>query len=214
MVETAIGKYFGEHAVDWGKHYQGTTISRRIFNRIFRRALKQRWDLTMKYALPTRGKTYLDIGCGTGAYSLALAKAGAAYVTGIDFAEPMIDLSRRQADIRNLSHRCEFVVGDFIKMDLDRKYDMVIAMGVFDYVADYESFWRKMIAVSKGTVIASFPGHGLIREPMRRFRYRRKNMPVHFYDNDQLKTLGRFHGLDRFKIKTIGGGFVLIGFVK
>ncbi len=214
MSEDRISRYFGDHAVDWGKHYQGTTVSRRIFNRIFRRALKQRWDLTMEYALPADDKVFLDIGCGTGVYSVALAQAGAAQITGIDFAQPMVDLSRRLAIEHGLAKRCNFIVGDFMRMDFDREFDMVIAMGVFDYINDYEFFWRKMISASKGIVVGSFPRHSTLREPVRRFRYRRKGLPVYFYGYDQVESLGRSAGLKRYEIKVLGAGFILFGFVE
>lgn len=214
MAKEIISKYFGEHAVDWGKHYQGTSFTRRILNSIFRRALKQRWDLTMQYALPAQGKTYLDIGCGTGEYSIALGEAGARQVTGIDFAEPMIDLSRRLADERGLSEICEFVAGDFMKLDLRRKYDMALAIGVFDYVDDYEAFWRKMIMVSNSVVIGSFPRHSLIREPVRKLRYRHKGFPVHFYSRAQLESLGSSSGLAKFAIEVLDGGYLLVGFTR
>jgi 2-polyprenyl-3-methyl-5-hydroxy-6-metoxy-1,4-benzoquinol methylase len=212
MAKASISAYFGEHAVDWGKHYQGTSVPRRMFNGIFRRALKQRWDLTMKHALPAAGKTYVDIGCGTGEYSIALGEAGAALVTGIDFAGPMIDLSRRLAEARGLSDRCEFIAGDFMKLDLGRTYDMAIAVGVFDYVADYEAFWQKMIALSTGVIVASFPGHSPVREPVRKLRYRRKGFPVYFYSRDQLESLANSSGLAKFAIEILDGGYFLVGF--
>lgn len=45
------------------------------------------WVTTIKDMVDVVGKHVLDIGCGGGIYSKALAEMGAAHVTGIDFSE-------------------------------------------------------------------------------------------------------------------------------
>jgi len=208
-----VSRFFDYHSAEWGKHYSNTGFGRRVFNSLFRRGLKQRWEITMKYVLPAAGKTYLDIGCGTGDYSLALAGAGADKVVGIDFASSMIDVSRGQAAAHNLAEQCEFVSGDFMTTDFAEQFDVAFAIGVFDYLAEYELFWQKMISHSQGLVIGSFPGHSLVREPLRKRRYRHQNVPVFFYSETQLTALGRMEGLERFDLIPYSAGYALIGFV-
>jgi len=208
-----ISRFFDHHSSDWGRHYSNTGVGRRVFNSLFRRGLKQRWEITMKYALPAAGKTYLDVGCGTGDYSLALAGAGADRVVGIDFASSMIDVSRGRAIAHKLAERCQFISGDFITTDFAEQFDIAFAIGVFDYVDEYELFWRKMISHSHGLVIGSFPGHSLVREPLRKRRYRYRNVPVYFYSATQLTALGRMEGLNRFELIPYSAGYALIGFV-
>ena len=209
-----VSQHFSTHATDWDRHYGQAGLALRLFDRVFRRALKQRWDITMRHALPAEGKTYLDIGSGTGVYSLTLARAGATGVTAIDSAGGMIDLSRRRAAENNLAKKCNFVQAEFMDFNITERFDVVFAIGVFDYIKDYQQFWRKMISVSKGIVIGSFPRHSLLREPIRRFRYRRKHLPVHFYSPDQIESLGGQPGLARYEVEVLGAGYVLIGFVR
>ena len=70
-----------------------------------------------------------------------------------------------------------------------------------------------MISVSKGVVIGSFPGHSLIREPQRKFRYRLKGIPVYFFDRAQIDELGSMEGLARYEVDELDGGYVLAGYV-
>jgi len=46
---------------------------------------------------PEPGKKYLDIGCGTGNYTIALAEEGIAF-TGIEPSEEMLKEARRRSD--------------------------------------------------------------------------------------------------------------------
>lgn len=209
-----VSRYFDRNAARWGRHYDDTGLFLRLFNWIFRRALKRRWDITMRHALPAEGRTYLDIGCGTGVYSLTLARAGAVGVTAIDSAREMIDLSRRRAADEGLSKNCDFVHAEFMGLNITKKSDVVFAIGVFDYIKDYRRFWQKMASASNGVVIGSFPKHSLLREPIRRYRYRRKQLPVYFYSRDQIESLGRQPGFARYEIEELDAGYVLIGFVR
>ncbi|MEM1119647.1 MAG: methyltransferase domain-containing protein [Bacteroidota bacterium] len=54
-----------------------------------RRADKQLTENLIKYLAPTKTGTYLDIGCGTGSYTIELEKRGYAFI-GIDPSERML----------------------------------------------------------------------------------------------------------------------------
>jgi len=69
----------------------------------------------------------LDLACGTGNYSLALAHLGWK-VTGVDLDEQMIDLAR--AKVRD--KRCRFEVGDMRRLRevcAEDEYDLVLCIG-------------------------------------------------------------------------------------
>jgi len=73
----------------------------------------------------------LDLGCGTGTSSLALAKAGW-QVTGIDFAPRAIRLAKRKARLAGLT--LDFLVGDVVRLHYSLfsvLYDLVLDIGCF-----------------------------------------------------------------------------------
>ena len=64
-----------------------------IINKLFRGAMKIRFDKTMKI-IPPENVSVIDIGCGPGHYCFSLATTGEREILGIDFSEPMIGLAK------------------------------------------------------------------------------------------------------------------------
>jgi len=60
-------------------------------------------DAVLAFAQAKPGMAVLDVGCGTGFTSLALAGAGAK-VTGLDISKPMLALARERAAKAGLRH--------------------------------------------------------------------------------------------------------------
>jgi SAM-dependent methyltransferase len=69
-------------------------------------------DLLVEAVAACGGGRVLDVGCGTGATTLAVARslAGDGDCTGIDISDPMIDIARNRA--RNLKLPVRFIVDD------------------------------------------------------------------------------------------------------
>jgi len=70
-------------------------------------------------------KTILDLGCGTGGHALILSRRGYR-VTGIDRAEDMLAIAKKRASDENLA--VEFIKDDITNIDLQQKFDAVVAM--------------------------------------------------------------------------------------
>ncbi len=68
------------------------------------------------------GEPVLELGCGTGQLTLALAEAGVE-VVGLDLAAPMLERARQQAVERRVA--VEWVQGDCRDFTLDRKFGLV-----------------------------------------------------------------------------------------
>ena len=64
------------------------------------------------------GKRIIDLGCGAGATSIALADRGA-LVTGVDVSEALLDVART----RDPDMRCAFVLADAGEVELARRFD-------------------------------------------------------------------------------------------
>jgi ubiquinone/menaquinone biosynthesis C-methylase UbiE len=82
------------------------------------------WLETITALLPLKGKLVLDLGCGSGLYSKALADLGAAYVLGLDSAEERLQEARHRCQhYRNV----EFLRGNALATGLlAERYDFVL----------------------------------------------------------------------------------------
>lgn len=79
----------------------------------------------------------LDIGCGTGELTCALARRGARTV-GVDFAAEMIELCRQTARAEQLAN-VEFVEASIFDYDPgDRRFDLIAANGFIEYISPAE----------------------------------------------------------------------------
>lgn len=96
-----------------------------------------------------KGKTCLDAGCGGGRYSIALAKLGAAEVTGIDLSEVAIADAQRRAKDLGASH-IKFEVGSVTALPYaDSSFDCVISSGVLMHTTEPVKMLSELARVLK-----------------------------------------------------------------
>lgn len=82
------------------------------------------------------GLSVLDIGCGAGLLSEALARAGAS-VTGVDAAEKNIKIAREHAEAGGLDIEYHHGSVDVVQ---DLRFDVVLNMEVVEHVVDVAAF--------------------------------------------------------------------------
>ncbi len=94
-------------------------------------------DLTWReniqhHIIDVRNKNVVDIGCGGGIYTLALAEMGAAHVTGVDFSQAEIEAAQeRYSAISNIT----FMVGDAFHTGLQSaRYDIVLERALIHHL--------------------------------------------------------------------------------
>ena len=187
----------------------------RYVNTTLRKAVFERYEITFQQAGDVTGKKVLDVGCGSGVYSVDFARRGAARVVGVDFSGNMLKIARQEAAQHGVADRCEFVLADFMELDLDEWFDVSVAMGVFDYVPEQVPFLRKMAELTTGKLIVAFPGRSLLREPARRLRYRLTGKgEIYLYDREDVEHIAAEAGLrdkEIIRIHSSGGVYVLVG---
>lgn len=93
------------------------------------------------------GMKVLDVGCGTGIFSIKLAKLGCR-VTGIDISGGMLEIARKKAVSENLD--IEFLKMDACKLEFaDETFDAAISVTVLEFVQDYSKFLDELFRVVK-----------------------------------------------------------------
>ncbi len=100
------------------------------------------------------GERVLDIGCGNGALSYDLARAGAR-VVGIDMNRANIEMAHRRFTHPGL----ELVRGDALKDLPDRRFDTVVMSNVLEHIDERVAFLRKVQASLQ-------PARWLLRVPL------------------------------------------------
>lgn len=142
------------------------------------------------YLDPHAGEHILDVGCGTGNFSLELARKGVK-VTGIDISEPMLAKARKKAADAGLA--IEFLHADAMKLPFgDNTFDKIVSVTALEFAPDLKAVLEESYRVLKPggrMVIGLIGGNSLwsrhyearaVREPDCLFRHAR------FYTLDEL----------------------------
>lgn len=208
-----IKKRFERDAAAFNAIYDKKSEFSGWFNQVFRKPIFERYDITFQSLGNLTGKTILDVGCGSGVYATQCALNGATRVKGIDFSEPMLDIARNRAESHQVTHICDFEAKDFLTMPAQEQFNFAIVMGVFDYLADPLTFLKKLKLMTKDRIVASFPGHSLLRQPLRQLRYLLTTKgKVYFYRYQDIAALAQQVAFRQVEIRPMitGSGFVLI----
>lgn len=80
-----------------------------------------------------RDERVLDLGCGNGALSISIAKAGAR-VTGMDLSEKSLARARLAAEQTALTHAPAFVKGDITTDRVPGEFDTIVMSNVLEHV--------------------------------------------------------------------------------
>jgi len=195
-------EYWDKHSAAFDSIYTGrrNPISKAL-DRLLRKDMFQRLDFAMGESEPIRGKAFLDAGCGSGLYTLELARKGASRAVGIDISSRMLDLAReRLRDQPNV----EFLEVDLLDHNTEVPYDVCLAMGFFDYTENAPAYLQRLLVLAREKVILSFPRKGTLRSFVRRLRLRVLGINVYFYSKPGIERLARDSGFALARIVKVG----------
>ena len=153
------------------------------------------------------GKRALDIGCGSGRYSIELARRGAE-VVGLDFAPAMVELARELAEEAGVAERCHFEQCDFLSWSAPHHFDICLGMGFFDYIKDPGAFLERIYRLGASQTVFSFPIRWTLRTPTRWLRLNMNNCPVYFYGKSQVDGLLRQAGWTSVEIHSLSRDYL------
>lgn len=108
-----------------------------------------------EFLAPSRGRTILDVGTGTGRAALSLARGGAD-VTGIDASEEMLAVARSRAASEGVNIR--FHVGDAHALHFaDRSVDAAVSLRVLMHTPDWRRCVAELCRVARELVVVDYP---------------------------------------------------------
>jgi 2-polyprenyl-3-methyl-5-hydroxy-6-metoxy-1,4-benzoquinol methylase len=189
MAKASVSEFFNTYSHDFNAIYGNeNTPFNRIINGLFRESMRLRYAKSLEGCEPIEGRTVLDVGCGPGHYSVALATKGAGRVLGIDFARGMIELAQRHARRACVGDKCEFMTADFMSYPFPEPFDYSIVMGLMDYVADPRPVVERVLSLTRSKAFFSFPLEGGVLGWQRKLRYRDR-CDLFMYNEDQVHKL-------------------------
>ena len=181
-----VQRYFDREAERFDAIYETRKpFHQRLVDR-FRRVVVERFHLVCNLAPTTRHWSVLDVGCGSGRYAIALADRGAGRIVGVDVSESMIELARHESIKAGIDARAEFITSAFLDFDSPEPFDLVVAMGYYDYLDDPLPHLEKMLSHCAGQLFVSFPKRWKIRVPYRKMRFWLERGFVRFYSKREV----------------------------
>jgi SAM-dependent methyltransferase len=183
----------------------------RMLVRLLRPGLFRRRQLAVDTVRSYDAPRVLDVGCGSGRIGELVLETGARRYVGIDFSEPMIALA--QARLERFAERVELITDDFLAAPVDGPFEVVLALGLFDYLPDAGAFIAKMfeLCAGGGSLVGSFPAWSLVKGPVRKIRYEWiGDCPIFNYTADQLRATLSSAGFDQIELLAPGrSGFLV-----
>jgi len=103
--------------------------------------------LAFEMFTPYKGMKVLDVGCGTGNFSIKLAEKGC-QVVGIDISEKMLDIARKKSRAKNLN--ISFYNMNVYNLSFpDESFNGVFSMAALEFMHEPRKAFNEMMRVLK-----------------------------------------------------------------
>src|SRR5205823_4030599 len=156
--------------------------------RLLRPGLFNRRELALAVAREYDEPSILDVGGGSGRIGELLLEQGASRYVDVDLSDTMLGLARER--LTRFGEKVELVQGDFVETPLEGTFDIVLALGYFDYIEDPQRHVSRIHDLCSGSAVASFPRWTWTKGPIRKLRYEViNNCPIYDYTADGLRGL-------------------------
>lgn len=130
-----------------------------------------------------KNKKILDMGCGSGRFSIALATLGARQVIGIDLGKNGLKIGRKNAKINKIEN-VKFVEGSVLALPFkDNEFDFIFCKGVLHHTGDLKKgiseFFRVMKKNGKGFLYL-YGADGIFWNSRKKMRSVMKDIPLEY----------------------------------
>jgi ubiquinone biosynthesis O-methyltransferase len=129
---------FDQEAINYDKWYE---------TRIGQHADQVETDCAFHLFQIEPGMRILDVGCGTGNFSVKLARKGAS-ITGIDISEQMLAIARKRALKEKVNIQFKLMDSQNIQFP-DHFFDGVLSMATIEFIPDPQKMIAEMFRVCK-----------------------------------------------------------------
>lgn len=209
--EQRLAAFFDRKALTFDAIYSGDkNIVLRVWDRITRRNIHQRFAFTLRAGEPWGDRRVLDVGCGSGRYSVAAAKRGAREVVGLDLSPQMIELAEHLARESGVAEKCSFQLGDVMNYSGGHSFEVTLAIGFFDYVVDPLPVITRLCGLTSKMLVATFPSRYTLRALPRRLWITLNRCPIRFYSPGEVKGLLGQAGFDCQRLVRHGPVFTVV----
>lgn len=209
-----VKKYFEDTAQEFDDIYDNKGgFFKKFINKFLRKGMRERLFLALQEC-GKKDKTVLDLGGGSGRIAILLAEKGAR-VTNLDYSIQMIELAKKHLEKYNNEKgsnlEIEMICSDFMKDFKDqRKFDIILALGVFDYLENPLPFLEKMKNYTIEKMIASFPARFAFQTPLRKIWLLTRKCPVYFYTKKDLQKMYDSLKTKNYKIIELTAGYLVV----
>ena len=155
--QTLVDTHFHSHVTQWRDVYEQEDVEGAIY--------RKRLDIVLRWidelAIPP-GQKVLEIGCGAGRCTVALAQRGY-LIQAMDSVEGMLNSTQEHAIEAGVSSSVTTSLGDAHDLAFqDGNFGLVLAIGVIPYLQFPQKALREMSRVLRpgGSVVFSEPGRG------------------------------------------------------
>jgi SAM-dependent methyltransferase len=176
--------------------------------RLLRPGLFNRREFALEVAREYEAPRVLDVGGGSGRIGELIIEQGASRYVDVDLSDSMLDLARER--LEPFGDKVILIQGDFLDTAIPGSYDVILALGYFDYIENAPAHVRRMgeLAAPGGSIVASFPRWTWTKGPLRKLRYEViNNCPIFDYTRDGLMQL--FAGYSNVEIRPGKSGYLV-----
>ena len=176
--------------------------------RALRPGLFNRREFALEIARAYDAPRVLDVGGGSGRIGEPFLEQGASRYVDVDLSDSMLELAQQRLD--RFGDKVTLIQGDFLAAAIPGSYDVILALGYFDYIENAPAHVQRMseLAAPGSSVVASFPRWTWTKGPIRKLRYEVvNNCPIFDYTRDGLTQL--FADYTTVEIRPGKSGFLL-----
>jgi SAM-dependent methyltransferase len=199
-----VREHFRKKAFSFDRLYD----EEHALQRTLRPGLFNRREFALEVARSYETPGVLDVGGGSGRIGEPLLDQGASRYVDVDLSDSMLDLARSR--LSRFGDRVTLVQGDFLETEIPGSFDVALALGYFDYIANAPAHVQRIseLLAPGGSLVASFPRWTWTKGPIRKLRYELiNNCPIFDYTPEGLTAL--FAGFSSVEIRPGKSGFLL-----